>query len=107
MDGNSESITTMILRLIELVFILRIRFAAAFSALAELIQLLAERFLDQFALHLLHGTRVGVGKHAGIEANKEDYPSMSSMYRITGLFTLDCSDWHLANALRTRDSHSF
>ena len=54
---------------------LRIRF----SALTELIQLLAERFLDQFALHLLHGTRVGVGKHAVMEANKEGYPSMSSM----------------------------
>ena len=54
---------------------LRIRF----SALTELIQLLAERFLDQFALHLLHGTRVGVGKHAGMEASKEGYPSMSSM----------------------------
>lgn len=58
-----------------MVFILRIRFIA----LTELIQLLAERFLDQLTLHLLHGTRVGVGKHAGMEANKEGYPSMSSM----------------------------
>lgn len=54
---------------------LRIRF----SALTELIQLLAERFLHQLALHLLHGTRVGVWKHAGMEASKEGYPSMSSM----------------------------